>query len=146
MFEPNDGILNQLRNSGELRYFKSSELQSEIGQLSVQIAIVRSRNDREYSYLEMYVRPFSLKYYDFDWYEAFIQHGKISVIQALSQNLQPAFSGKIVNADKFTRQEAESMASYYLLMMRGTRQVYYANYVNTNHQLLETLRREYRVE
>ena len=49
MFEPNDGILNQLRNSGELRYFKSSELQSEIGQLSVQIANVRNRNDKEYS-------------------------------------------------------------------------------------------------
>ena len=38
LFEPNDGILNQLRNSGELRYFKSRELQAAIGQIGVQIA------------------------------------------------------------------------------------------------------------
>jgi hypothetical protein len=28
IFEPNDGILNQLRNSGELHYFKNPELQA----------------------------------------------------------------------------------------------------------------------
>src|SRR5215217_6196841 len=50
LFEPNDGILNQLRNSGELRYFKSSELQSVIGQLTVMIANIRNRNEREYSF------------------------------------------------------------------------------------------------
>jgi hypothetical protein len=44
LFEPNDGILNQLRNSGELRYFKSSELQASIGRLSVAVANVRTRN------------------------------------------------------------------------------------------------------
>src|ERR1043165_552930 len=44
IFEPNDGILNQLRNSGELRYFKSSELQSGIGKLGLKIAYVRTRN------------------------------------------------------------------------------------------------------
>jgi hypothetical protein len=146
MFEPNDGILNQLRNSGELRYFKSSELQSEVGQLSVQIANVRTRNDKEYSYLEIYIRPFSLKHYDFDWYEAFIQQGKIPMMQALNQNILPPFAGKIINADKFSRQEAESMASYYLLMMRGTRQIYYNQYVTVNHQLLEVLRKEYNLK
>ena len=49
IFEPNDGILNQLRNSGELRYFKNTELQSQIGKLSVKISHVRTRNEREYS-------------------------------------------------------------------------------------------------
>lgn len=146
MFEPNDGILNQLRNSGELRYFKSSELQSEVGRLSVQIANVRSRNEKEYGFLEIYIRPFSLKHYDFDWYEAFIQHGKIPLMQALNKNMQSPFAGKIVNADKFSRQEAESIASYYLLMMRGTRQIYYLSYATINHQLLEILRKEYHLK
>jgi hypothetical protein len=146
LFEPNDGILNQLRNSGELRYFKNSALQSAIGQFGVQIANIRNRNDKEYSYLEMYIRPFSLKYYDFDWYEAYTQNGKIPLMQALNQNTQPSFTGKIVNADQFSRQEAESMASYYLLMMRGTRQNYYTHYITINHQLLEILRKEYHLE
>src|SRR5688572_3101054 len=66
LFEPNDGILNQLRNSGELRYFKNPELQAAIGQLSVAIANVRSRNEKEYSFLETNLRPFSVRHYDFD--------------------------------------------------------------------------------
>ena len=146
MFEPNDGILNQLRNSGELRYFKNSDLQSSIGQLSVQVANVRNRNDREYSYLESFIRPFSLKYYDFDWYQALIDDGRIPLLQALNQNKMPPFAGKIVNADKFSKTEAIAMASYYLLMMRGTRQIYYTPYITTNHELLEILRKEYHLK
>src|SRR6187455_1565224 len=41
LFEPDDGILNQLKNSGELRYFKSAEFQSAVGVLSVAIANIR---------------------------------------------------------------------------------------------------------
>jgi len=142
-FEPNDGILNQLRNSGELRYFKNSELQASIGKLTVSIANLRTRNEKEYSYIEFYLRPFSLRHYDFAWYETLTQHGKLSLLNALNQKMQTSQTGKIVNADKFNRQEAENIASYYLLMLRGTRQTQYLPYADINHQLLETLRKEY---
>lgn len=146
IFEPNDGILNQLRNSGELRYFKNSELQATIGKLSVSIANVRSRNEKEYSYIEFYLRPFSLKHYDFKWYEELTQQGKFTLVEALQQKKQVQFGGKIINADKFNRQEAENTASYYLLMLRGTRQTQYIPYTTINHQLLEILRKEYHLE
>ena len=146
LFEPNDGILNQLRNSGELRYFKSNELQAIIGKLSVSIANVRSRNEKEYGFIEMNLRPFSLKHYDFNWYKAFTQDGKITLLNALAQNIQVPFTGKIVNSDQFNRQEAENISSYYLLMLRGTRQTQYIPYADINHQLLETLRKEYHLE
>jgi len=45
-FEPNDGVLSQLKNSGSLRYLKSSKLQQEIGRYSVAIANVRTRKRR----------------------------------------------------------------------------------------------------
>ena len=146
VFEPNDGILNQLRNSGELRYFKSHELQSAIGRLSVQIANLRSRNDKEYSYIEMYLRPFSIRHYDFNWYEAFTGHGKFTLLEALNQTAQVPMAGSIINPDKFNRQEAENIAFYYLLMLRGTRQTQYLPYVSFNHQLLQILRKEYHIE
>ena len=146
LFEPNDGILNQLRNSGELRYFKSTELQAKIGQLTVQIANVRNRNDKEYSFIEMNLRPFTIKHYDFNWYEEFTRHGKFTLLEALNQNLEVPFTGKIVNPDNFSRIEAENIASYYLLMLRGTRQTQYIPYVNINHQLLEILRKEYHLK
>ena len=146
LFEPNDGILNQLRNSGELRYFKSSELQEKIGQLTVQVANIRNRNDKEYSFIEMNLRPFTLKHYDFNWYQAFTRNGKFTLLEALSQNFPVTFTGKIVNHDKFNRQEAENMAYYYLLMLRGTRQIQYMPYATINHQLLQILRKEYHIK
>ncbi len=146
LFEPNDGILNQLRNSGELRYFKNSELQASIGKLSVSIANIRSRNEKEYGFIEFYLRPFSIKHYDFSWYEAFIQKGQITLIDALKEKRETQFAGNIVNIDGFKRKEAENTASYYLLMLRGTRQAHYTPYTILNHQLLEILRKEYQLE
>ena len=146
LFEPNDGILNQLRNSGELRYFKSNELQAIIGKLSVSIANVRSRNEKEYSYIEFYLRPFTIKHYDFSWYQTLTQQGKLTLLEALSKKIQVPAAGKLLNPDKFNRQEAENTAFYYLLMLRGTRQTQYIPYATVNHQLLEILRKEYHLE
>ena len=146
IFEPNDGILNQLRNSGELRYFKNSELQSEIGKLGVKIAYVRTRNDKEYSYIEFYHRPFVLKHFDFHWYENLTHNGTLPLVEALKQNLQGTDPGKIVNADKFSRQEAENLASYTLLMLRSTRQIQYKEYADANYRVLQLLRKEFHLE
>lgn len=146
LFEPNDGILNQLRNSGELRYFKNSELQARVGRLSVAIANVRSRNDKEYSYIEFYLRPFTIKHYDFGWYERLTKTGSMTLLEALSTKEERPAPGKIINADKFSKQEAENIASYYLLMLRGTRQTQYIPYAKANYQLLEILRKEYHLK
>jgi hypothetical protein len=146
IFDPNDGILNQLRNSGELRYFKSSELQSEIGKLSIKIAFVKARNDREYSYVEFYNRPFILKHFDFEWYEAYTHNGSISLFEALKQDQPVTKPPRISNVDKFSRQEAENLASYYLLMLRSTRQIQYKEYADANHQVLELLRKEFHLK
>ena len=143
LFEPNDGILNQLRNSGELRYFKNQELQSAVGKLSVAIANVRNRNDKEYSMVELYVRPFSLKYYDFNWYNSLTRNGELEFYVALNQKTPVQVKGKIPNLDKFDRKEAENLASYYLLMLHSTRISQYGEYARMNHQLLEVLRKEY---
>ena len=146
IFDPNDGILNQLRNSGELRYFKSDELQAAIGRLNVAISNVRSRNTNEYSFVEFYLRPFTLKHYDFTWYEAVTRHGTLPLLNALTQSAALSATGKLVNAGNFNRQEAASIASYYLLMLRSTRQQFYNSYFLSNHQLLETLRKEYHLK
>jgi hypothetical protein len=143
LFDPNDGILNQLRNSGELRYFKSSVLQSQIGKLSVAITNLRSRNEKEYSYVEFYLRPFTIKHYDFSWYETLTKNGVQTLFTALENNDNEPITSRIINADKFDRQEAKNIANYYLLMLRSTRQAYYVPYLNANHQVLEALRAEY---
>lgn len=144
-FEPNDGILNQLRNSGELRYFKNSKLQSTIGDLSVMIVNIRNRNEKEYSFIEFYLRPFTLKHYDFNWYAKVTGNGNLTLYDALKIDTTTAV-GKIVNPDKFNRQEAENICSYNLLMLRSTRKAQYSEYAKINHQLLQILREEFNLE
>jgi hypothetical protein len=146
LFEPNDGILNQLRNSGELRYFKSPEFQSAVGKLSVSIANVRNRNNKEYSMVELYVRQFSLKYYDFTWYNALTHNGTMQFYEALMNNESLPMNGKIPNLDKFDRKEAENLGSYYLLMLHSTRVTEYTDYAAKNHELLQVLRTEYHLD
>jgi hypothetical protein len=143
-FEPNDGILNQLRNSGTLRYFKSIELQNAVSQMNTAIFNVRSRNSQEYAFNEQYVRPFMLKHYDFEWEDAYTQDGKLSITQALYQtNFQSPTPPQIRNLNDFKRDEAYALADYYLLIIRSTRQMHYQPYIVANHQLLEALRNEY---
>ena len=145
-FEPNDGILNQLRNSGELRYFKSPALQAAVGQLSVMITNIRNRHEREFTYVDNNIRPFTLAFYDFSWYEDLTQHGTLELYDALNEKKEISVKGKISNLDKFNRKDAENITNYYLLMLRATRKAQYGNYVIMNHKLLETLRKEYHFE
>ena len=146
LFEPNDGILNELRNSGELRYFKNPELQAAVGEIGVDIANIRTRNEKEYNMVEINLRPFTLKYYDFEWYKTLTGDGKISFYDAMMQNLEVPVNGKIPNLDQFDRKEAENLASYYLLMLHSTRVQQYAKYTKINHELLEILRKEYNLK
>ncbi len=146
LFEPDDGILNQLKNSGELRYFKSADVQTAVGDLSVAIANIRARNEREYGMVEMYIRPFTLKYYDFAWLNALTRNGDYEFADAMLQNLEVPITGKIPNLEKFDRKEAENIASYYLLMLRSTRMAQYAKYTTANAMLLKILRKNYPLE
>ncbi len=64
IFEPNDAILDQLKNSGSLRYFKNRELQELTGKISVAISNLRNRNQMELTYTHEMINPFFLKHSD----------------------------------------------------------------------------------
>lgn len=144
IFEPNDGILSQLRNSGSLRYFKNSYLQDCISRISVAIANARDRNNQEYRFIEEFVRPFVLKHYDFGWMDDFTQNGKLSILGALHQaDYRSKLKPVIKNLTDLKRQDADGLVSYYLLIIRATRQLHYQAYIEKSHELLEALRNEY---
>ncbi len=147
-FQPKDGTINQLVNSGALRYFKSRQLQAQIAALSVAIAEVRKRNDVEINFNEFQAREFAIKYFDFDWLEQVSQHGKLNTLQLVKMfhdNL-PQLPSKIKNAQQFNKEEAASLASYFLLLVRSTVSAQYRDYLTANHELLQTLRNEYNLK
>jgi hypothetical protein len=134
-FEPNDGILNQLRNSGTLRYFKNSRIEEAIGGLSVAIASVRIRNAQNFDFVQFTLKPFALKHYDFRQNETLNQ-----------QKFNKLVKQKILNTDQFNREEAVNLVSMYAMVLEGTCNGAYQRYVEKNHHLLETLRKKYHLK
>jgi hypothetical protein len=144
MFEPNDGIINQLRNSGTLRYFKNIELQNAISRIDETILNIRSRNAEEKMFVESFARPFLLKYYDFDWEDEYKEHGKKLNMEArLKIHFHPVTAPYIRHLNEFNKDDADALTTNYLQMLTVTRQVFYDPYIEANHRLLQELRKEY---
>ncbi len=144
IFEPKDGILTQLINSGSLRYFRNSQLQAAIGLLSVVIAKIRARYTRETTFLDFTLRPFQMKYFDNRWVQRLTENGRLIVADAIDEkDLRMYPSPRILHIEQFDRDEAENIALQGAIMSSGTRLIFFEEYVEANHNLLEALRKEY---
>ena len=150
-FEPKDGILSQLRNSGSLRYFKSVALQKLLGDISVCINNVRYRNDQEYQFFASPIKPFVLKYYDFNWINQLRKKDSdpdaymLAIVNRYRKDNR-TIEGHILNVSSLDRSEASNMIIFYKQMLVSTRTLQLKDYVVTNHKILEELRRNYKLE
>jgi len=145
-FEPKDGILSQLRNSGALRYFKSVALQKLLGDISVNINNVRYRNEQEYQYFANPIKPFMLKYFDWSWLDklrtADTAANALDVINNYRQS-NSNIESKILNLSSLDRGEASNMILFYKQMLVSTRSLQLNNYIATNYKILKVLRENY---
>lgn len=148
-FEPKDGILNQLRNSGSLRYFKSITLQKLLGDISVHINNMRIRNEQEYQYFANPIKPFLLKYFDWSWMDKLRSSDTAANVQDVINNYRignEIIESKILNVSSFPREEASNMILFYKQMLVSTRSLQLNNYMVTNHKILQVLRENYSLE
>ena len=148
-FEPKDGILSQLRNSGSLRYFKSIALQKLIGDISVNINNVRSRNEQEYQYFASPIKLFMLKYFDWSWLDKLRKEDAAANVLDVINNYRQGnrnIEGKILNIASLDRGEASNMILFYKQMLVSTRSLQLNNYIITNHKILQVLRENYSLE
>lgn len=148
-FEPKDGILSQLRNSGSQRYFKSVALQKLLGDISVNINNVRYRNEQEYQFFASPVKSFLLKYYDWSWLDKLRTDDTIGIVVDVIKRYSQSnrlMEGKILNLPSFDRSEASNMILFYKQMLVSTRSLQLNNYIITNHKILQALRDNYSLE
>ena len=148
-FEPKDGILSQLRNSGSLRYFKSIALQKLLGDISVNINDVRTRNEQEYQFFANPIKPFLLKYFDWSWIDNLRQKDTTAILLDVINNYRYSsrdIKSKILNIPLFDRSEASNMILFYKQMIVSTRTLQMNNYIITNHKILQVLRENYSLE
>jgi len=148
-FEPKDGLLSQLRNSGSLRYFKSIALQKLLGEITVCINNIRYRNDQEYQYFASPIKPFILKYYDFNWLDQLRKEDANANILDLINSYRRSnrtIEGRILNLSSFDRSEASNMILFFKQMLVSTRTLQLNNYILANHKILQVLRDNYSVK
>jgi hypothetical protein len=147
-FEPKDGILSQLRNSGSLRFFKSVYLQKLLGDINVSINNIRNRNEQEYQFFANPIKPFLLKYYDFSWLNQLRSINDTSPIHELVYDYNKFnfhAKGRLMNVSTLDRNEASNMVRFYKQMVVSTRTLQLNDYININHKILEELRANYKL-
>jgi len=147
-FEPKDGVLNQLKGSGSLRYFKSASLQKLFGEISVYINNVRDRNDQEYQFFASPVKPFILKHYDFNWMNELRKLDETGYNMELIARYRAGntnIKADILNLPSFNRSEVINMILFYKQMLVSTRTLAMKDYMTANQKLLQELRKEYRL-
>jgi len=149
IFEPRTVVLEQLKNSGSLRYFKNDELQKLIGDLSVSIHNINDRQALESSIRIEYINPIIVKHYDMDFDWAVSQFGGKNVFENIlayekTDTLIPFQFKKI---DTFDAPATVNVLGFYMGSgLRSTRQIHYQKYMELNAELLKVLRKEYHLE
>ena len=148
-FEPKDGVLNQLKGSGSLRYFKSAYLQKLFGEISAYINNVRDRNDQEYQFFASPIKPFDLKHYDFSWMNELRKQDENGYNMDLIARYRAGNTftkADILNLPAFNRGEVINMILFYKQMLVSTRTLAMKDYMTANQKLLEELRKEYHLK
>ena len=146
IFEARTVLLEQLKNSGSLRYFKNLKLQKLVGELSVAIALINDRQERETQVRVEFINPFIVKHYDYDFNEKITQNGKLlfSVAAENYENSDEIIPFQFKNADKLDRENTINILGFFgISALRATRQQHFQRYIDLNSELLMELRKDY---
>ena len=148
LFEARTVVLDQLKNSGSLRYFKNQNLQQLIGELSVAIAQINDRQQLETQARNQWINPFIVGHYDYDFNEMITQDGKLLFNEAVNRYEK---SNEIIpfhhkGLDRLDREYTVNILGIFgFSALRATRQQHFQRYIDLNAKLLEALRKEYRM-
>jgi hypothetical protein len=148
LFEPRTIILEQLKNSGSLRYFKNHELQQLIGDLTVSIKNIYDRQELESQNRALYINPIIINHYDYD-FDARLKEGGRSVFEGVKKyeasNEIIAFQWK--GTKKFDRESMTNILSFYeAAVISSTRLTFIQKYMELNAELLKELRNKYYIK
>jgi hypothetical protein len=149
IFDPRTAVLEQLKNSGSLRYFKNEELQKLIGDISVAIHNINDRQALENSIRIDYLNPIIVEHYDYD-FEMILRRGRETDIFSATteyENSNEVIPFHFRAIEKFDKERAMNIMSFYCMAgMESTRTVHLKRYIDLNTALLKLLRNEYHLE
>jgi hypothetical protein len=145
-FYPRDVVLEQLKNSGALR-FKSNEIQHLIGILSVAIYNLRTGNNLELEINHGQLIPFVTRHNDQRFFDRLTQYGSVSIVDGLKlyEEEKTSVLYHIGNLSEFNRETVSNMLGLHRHVHMSTTRGFYRSYVEVNKKLLAALRKEYKI-
>ena len=149
LFEARTVLLEQLKNSGSLRYFKSMKLQKLIGELSVAINLINDRQLLETQARAEYINPFIVGHYDYDFNEKITQNGTFPFAVAINkyEKSNEVIPFRFKNLDKLNKEHTINILGWFGFgALRATRQQHFQRYIDLNSELLKELRKEYHLK
>ena len=149
LFEPRTAMLDQLKNSGALRYFKSQKMQRLIGELSATILYIKDRQELETSIRVQMINPFTVNHYDYDFDARITKEGALPFGEAVSQYEKSSeiIPFRLKHIDKIDRETTINMLGFFGMSgIRPTRQQHFQWYIDLNSELQKELRTEYHLE
>ena len=149
LFEPRTAVLEQLKNSGTLRYFKNEELQKSIGDLSVAINNIKDRQELEDKNRLQYINPIIINHYDFDFEAELTQHRKQDIFTAVTEyeNDNRIIPFHLKSIEKIDKEQLVNVLQFYAgAALTSTRKIHFQKYIEINARVLKLLREEYHLE
>lgn len=147
IFTPRTVVLEQLKSSGSLRYFKNEKLQKLIGDLSVAIDYLETRQDYENAIFYTYIEPIMTNHMDYDFqFKLFEGNGIFDrLLDYEKSNEYIPFS--LSRVEKIDRQAIMNVLGYYHTNgLKSTRLISFEKYIEMNAATLGELRREYNLK
>lgn len=144
IFTPRTVVLDQIKSSESLRYFKSFELQKLIGDLSVAIDYLEDRQEYENRIFTNYMEPIMTNHMDYDFqYELF--KGEVIFERLLNYEKGNEYIPfHLSQPEKVNRQALMNALGYYHTNgLFSTRLIPFKSYQEVNTALLRELRKEY---
>ena len=143
IFTPRTVVLEQLKSSGGMRYFKNERLHKLVGDLSIAINYIDERQKLEAVVYTEYIEPIMINHMDFDFQRKLFSTGifdRLATYETSDEFIPFRFS----QSDKINRIAYSNALSYYHTNnIKSTRLIPFAAYIEVNAALLQELRNEF---
>lgn len=145
IFTPRTVVLEQLKSSGSIRYFKSSKLHQLVGDLSVAIDYINERQQLEADVYHEYIEPIMVNHMDYEFQRKLFSTGIFDRLSAF-ETTNEYIPFRLSQPDKINCAAYINALSYYHTNnIKSTRLIPFKAYQEVNALLLNELRHEFRL-
>ncbi len=146
-FEPKTANLDQIVNSGSLRYFKKNGLTDSISKYKASLTNLLNREEREKTYYYSYLQPFVLENMDLKPMDPYMISFNVSIDELFDKkiNNQPSKNnGNLISVPTDPRQvnKIKNIFRYYSGILQNSNRAYIGAYIIQGESLLKVLEKE----